>query len=134
MICASVTLSFIHKWLESFWFICSFDSHLSTYGNLCLAISISRDSCSFVMNVLRLCMAPLCVVVGQPANQYGVGCAMCMWGVGDGFSLWVPSLASVSAISFPIMHVCARTLCMCIMCGVQYICRMMAAMSRLSGW
>ena len=85
-------------------------------------------------NVLRLRMAPLCVVVGQLTNQYGVGCAMRIWGVGDGFSLWVPLLASVSAISFPIIHVCARTLCMCIICGVQYICRMMAAMSSLSGW
>ena len=112
MICASVTLSFIQKWLESFWFICSFDSHLSTYGNLRLASRVSRDSCSFVMNVLRLRMAPLCVVVGQLANQYRVGCAICMWGVGDGFSLRVPSLANVSTISFPIMRVCARTLCM----------------------
>ena len=107
---------------------------MSTYGNLCLAISVSRDSCSLVMNVLRLRMAPSCVVVGQPANQYGVECAICMWGVEDGFSLRVPSLASVSAISFPMMPVWARTLCMCILCGVQYICRMMAAMSNLSGW
>ena len=134
VICASLTLSFIQKWLESFWFICSFESHLSTYGNLCFAISVFRDSCSFVMNVFRLHMAPSCVDVGQPANQYGVEFAICMWGVEDGFSLRVPSLASVSAISFPMMHVCARTLCMCTLCGVQYICRMMAAMSNLARW
>ena len=42
-----------------------------------------------------------------------------MCGVLVGFSLSVPSLASVSAISFPVMPVCARTLCMWIMCGVQ---------------
>ena len=132
MICASVTLSLFQKWLKSFWFIWSFDSHLSTFGNLCLAIIVSRLWCSFVMNLLRLRMAPSCVVVGQLANQYGVGCAMCMWGVGDGFSLRVPSLASVSPILFPMMPECARTLCMCIVYGVQCICHMMAAMSSLS--
>jgi hypothetical protein len=58
---------------------------------------------------------------------------MCMWGVVDGFSLRVPSLASVSVISFPTMLECARTLCMWIVCGVQYICCMMVAMSKLSG-
>ena len=46
---------------------------------------------------------------------------MCLWGVVDGFSLSVSSLASVSAISFPLMPMCARTLCMCIVYGVQYI-------------
>ena len=35
-----------------------------------------------------------------------------MCGVLVGLSLRVPSLASVSAISFPIMLECARTLCM----------------------
>ena len=64
-------------------------------------------------------MAPSCVAVGQLANLYGVWWAMCMWGVLDGFSLRVPSLASVSAISFPIMPECACTLCMWIMYGVQ---------------
>ena len=34
-----------------------------------------------------------------------------IWGVGVGFSLFVPSLANVSVISLPLMHVCARTLC-----------------------
>ena len=42
---------------------------------------------------------------------------MCMWGVLVGFSLRVPSLASVSAISFMIIHVCAHTLCICIVWG-----------------
>ena len=41
-----------------------------------------------------------------------------MCGVLSGFSLSVPSLASVSAISFPLIPVCARTLCKCIVCGV----------------
>ena len=35
-----------------------------------------------------------------------------MWGAADGFSLSIPSLASVFAISFPIISACARTLCM----------------------
>ena len=44
-----------------------------------------------------------------------------MWlcGVFGGFSLVVPSFASVSAISFPVMSEWARTLCMYILCGVQ---------------
>ena len=59
---------------------------------------------------------------------------MCMCGVVDDFSVSVPSLASVSAISFLVMHDCACTLCTWIMCGVQYISCTMAAMSNLSGW
>ena len=53
---------------------------------------------------------------------------MCMYGVMSDLSLSVPSLASMYAISFPLIPMCARTLCMCIMCGVQYIWCMMAAM------
>ena len=45
--------------------------------------------------------------------------AMCMWGVGDGLSLNVPSLARVLTILFPMMPVWARTLWMWIKCGVQ---------------
>jgi len=107
---------------------------LSTYGNLCLARFASLVSCSLVMNVHKLRMAPSCVAVGQLASQYGVEWAVCIRGVDSGFSLVFPSLASSSAISFPVMPVCARTLCMCILCGVQYICRTIAAMSNLSGW
>ena len=59
------------------------------------------------------------MAVGQLASQYGVACAMCIWGVVVGFSFIAPSLASVSAISFHVMHVWALTLCMCIRCGVQ---------------
>jgi hypothetical protein len=122
------------KWLESFWFIWVLDSHLSTYGNLCLARFASLFPCSFVMNVRRLRMAPSCVVVGQLASQYGVEWPMCICGVASGFSLVVPSFARSSAITFPVMPVRARTLCMWILCGVQYICRTIAAMSNLSGW
>ena len=57
-------------------------------------------------------MAPSCVAVGQFANQYGEKWAMCVCGVLFGFSFSVPSLASLSAISLPLMHVCALTLCM----------------------
>jgi hypothetical protein len=91
---------------------------LSTYGNLCLARFASLVSCSLVMNVHKLRMAPSCVAVGQLASQYGVEWAVCIRGVVSGFSLVFPSLASLSAISFPVMHVWARTLCMCILCGV----------------
>ena len=57
-----------------------------------------------------------------------------MWGVADGISLSVPSLASVFAFSFPVMHVWARTLCMWIRCGVQYIWCIIATITSLSGW
>ena len=45
--------------------------------------------------------------------------AMCIWGVGVGFSLFVPSLASVSASSLHVMPVWALTLCICTKCGVK---------------
>ena len=98
--------------------ICSFDNHLSTYRNFCLANAVMRLLCSFVMNVWRLRIAPSCVDVGEFASQYGVGWTMCICGVLSGFSLSVPSLASVSTISLPLIPLCARTLCMCIVCGV----------------
>ena len=122
------------KWLESLWLICLFDSHLLTYGNFLLADACSWFSCSFIMNVRRLRMAPSCVAVGQLASQYGVVRAMCIRGVMSGLSCCVLAFASVSTISLPLMHVCARTLCMWIICGVQYIWLIMAAMSSLSGW
>ena len=102
---------------------------MSPYGNLCLASIVSRVSCSFVMNVLRLGMDPSCMDVGQLASHYGYECAMCTCG---NYSSRVPSLASVSAFSFQMMPMCARTLCMCIMYGVKCICRTMAAISSLS--
>ena len=55
-------------------------------------------------------MAPSFVVVGQLASQYGVTWVVCMRGVVVGFFISVPSLASMSAISFPVMPKCARTL------------------------
>ena len=70
-------------------------------------------------NVCKFRIAPSHVAVGQLASQYGVACAMCIWGVSEGFSLSAPSMASVSAISFHVMPVWALTLCMCIRCGVQ---------------
>lgn len=57
-----------------------------------------------------------------------------MCGVLVGLSLVVPSFASVSVILFPVIHECARTLCMWTLCGVQYICCIMVAISNLSGW
>ena len=42
-----------------------------------------------------------------------------MCGVLSGLYLRVPSLASVSAISLSIMPKCARTLCICIVYGLQ---------------
>ena len=53
------------------------------------------------------------MAVGQLASQYGVACAMCMWGVVACFSFSAPSLANVSAISFPMMHVWLL-LCVCV--------------------
>ena len=65
----SVILLFFQKWLESFWFICSLDSHFSTYGNLVWAILTSLLSCAFVINVCEILMARSCVAVGQFASQ-----------------------------------------------------------------
>ena len=45
-------------------------------GFFFLAMVVSRLSCSFVINLRRLQMAPSWVPVGQLANQYGVGRAM----------------------------------------------------------
>ena len=61
-------------------------------------------------------------------------CAICICGMSVGFSFSVTSLASVSAISFPVIHKCARTLCMWIVCGVQYIWCPMVDMSNFLGW
>jgi hypothetical protein len=133
MIWESGIFSLCQKWLESFWLIWVFDSHLSTYGNLYLVEVLYMFPCSFVMNVCRLRMAPSCVDVGQLANQYGVEWVVWMCGVLVSFSLVVPSFASVSIVSFPVIPECARTLCMWILCGVQYICRTMAAISSLFG-
>jgi hypothetical protein len=66
---------------------------LSTYGNLCLARFASLVSCSLVMNVRKLRMAPSCVVVGQLASQYGVVWAVWIRGVVSGFSLLFPLFA-----------------------------------------
>ena len=79
-------------------------------------------------------MAPSWVVVRQLASQQGVGCAMCMHGVLVGFSLSVPSLTSMLAISFLVIPECAHTLCMCMVCGVQYIWCTIIVISSLSGW
>jgi hypothetical protein len=121
VICVSGTRLLFQKWLESFWLIWLFDIHLSTYGYFWVANGHSRFSCYFVMNLRRLRIAPSWVLVGQLASQYGVVRAMCIRGVMSGLSFSVPVFASVSAISFPQMPVCARTLCMWTMCGVQYI-------------
>jgi hypothetical protein len=51
------------------------------------------------------------------------------------FTLSVQSLASsVSRILFPVMPECARTLCMWIVCGVQYIWCIVYAIYNLFGW
>ena len=59
------------------------------------------------------------MVIGQLASQYGVGWVACMCGVFSSLVLKFPLLAKVSAISLPIIPVCARTLCMWIVYGVQ---------------
>lgn len=69
MIWTSVSFVFFPKLLESFWFICVLDSHLSTYGSLFWAALTSRLSCAYVTNVCRFMMAPSCVAVGQLARQ-----------------------------------------------------------------
>jgi hypothetical protein len=64
VIWVSDTFLFFQKWLESFWFICPLESHLSTYGNLCRAAPTSWLLCAFVTNVCKFLMAPSCVAVG----------------------------------------------------------------------
>jgi hypothetical protein len=113
VICASITFSFFQKWLDVFWCIWVFDSHLSTYGNLFSAVADSRLRCYLIMNVCRFQMAPSWVAVGQLASLQGVE-----YGVLVGFFLSsVPLLASVSTISFLVIHECARTLWMCMVWG-----------------
>lgn len=77
MIWASVTFLFFHKWVESIWFICLLDSHLSTHGNLLWATITSQLSFAFIMNVCRFLMAPSRVAVAQFASQQGVMWARC---------------------------------------------------------
>jgi hypothetical protein len=79
-------------------------------------------------------MAPSCVVVGQLASLWGVWWVVCIWGLLFGFSLSVPSLASVFAMSFPVMPECARTLWRWIVCSVQCICFIIYLIKSLSGW
>ena len=88
-----------------------FDSHLSTYGHLCLVEVVSLVPCYFVMNVRKLRIAPSRVAVGQLASQYGVVRAIWMRGVLVGLSLVVPSFASVSAV-----YRSVRVLCVCRFC------------------
>ena len=52
----------------------------------------------------------------------------------DGLSLCVPSFASMLTISIPVMLERALTLCMWILCEVQYILCTIVAMSNLLGW
>ena len=113
-----------------------FDIHLSTYENLFFGRGCFSVSMFFrYKNVRRVRMAPSCVVVArQLASQSGVEWAMWMCGVLVGFSLVVPSFASMSTISFPVIPECARTLCMWTLCEVQCICRTIAAISSLSRW
>ena len=56
---------------------------------------------------------------------------MDVWGCGGvgWFFFGCPSFSSMSTGSFPVIHECARTLC-----GVQYICRTMAAISSFFEW
>ena len=51
-----------------------------------------------------------------------------------GLSRRVPSFASWSAISFPIMPMCALTFCIVNLCVDQVIWLTIATMSSLSGW
>ena len=69
MICTSITSLFFQNWLESVWFICVLDSHLSTYGNLFWTALTVRSSCALVTNVCKFLMAPSCVTVGQLASH-----------------------------------------------------------------
>ena len=48
-------------------------------------------------------------------------CAMCMWDVGIGLLLVVPSLASWFAISLPKIPECALTFCNVLLCFVHRI-------------
>ena len=50
--------------LDNLWLMCSLDSHLSTYSNLCLAMFVSRFLCSLLMKVCRFWIAPLDIVPG----------------------------------------------------------------------
>ena len=72
---------------------------------ICLGLFVLHGCRGFLLQMCKLRMAPSCVAVGQLASQYGVVWVVCMWGVVVDFSFDVPSLARVSAISFPVMLV-----------------------------
>lgn len=74
------------------------------------------------------------VLVGTPLSQYGVVCAVCILGVLVCLSSRATLLTSWSAMSLPIMHVCALTLCIVILCVDQVMWLTIADMSSLSGW
>ena len=54
VIWASVTFSFFHKWLDSFWCISVFDSHLSMYGNLVLVVCASHFWCFYYYECVEI--------------------------------------------------------------------------------
>ena len=79
-------------------------------------------------------MAPVCVPIGTPLSQYGVVWVVCILGVLVGLSRRAPLFASWSAISLPIIHVCALTFWIVILCVDHVMWLTIAEMSSLSGW
>ena len=116
VIWASIIPRFFHNWLESLGVIWSLDVHLSMYENLDWAHFNYWFLCSLLTYVCRFRMALMCVPVGIPLSQYGVVWAVCILGVLVGLSRRAPLFASWPVISLPIIHVCALTFCIMIMC------------------
>ena len=133
IIWASVIPRFFQNWLESLGLIRLLDVHLSMYENLDWAHCHSWFLCSLLTYACRFRMAPMCVPVGTPLSQYGVVWAICILGVLAGLSRRAPLFASWSAISLPIIHVCALTFCIVILCVDHVIWLTMEEMSSLSG-
>ena len=70
--------------------------------------------CYVLVNVCRFhIMLVRLVREGGLANLYGMVCATCMRGMGVMVPFEVPSIASESAMSFPLIHVWALTFLDC---------------------
>ena len=60
------------KWFESLWWVCSLESHLSTYANLDFALLSYFLYDLYFMYLYRLRISWLCSRVGILLSQYGI--------------------------------------------------------------
>ncbi len=61
--CVSIRSIIFQTKFDDLWLMCSLNSHLSTYVNLCLDTLVSLVLYSLLMYVCKFLISPLCVVV-----------------------------------------------------------------------